>query len=162
MTNLAAVRVAADAMFDLSGTNQYVAAISGDGLVRNGVLQTAGLDAGTDGVGTLAVNGDLALANGTTWRIDLNGNAADLTAVTGTCTFGSPLTVELHGVGTAANLARVSYIVLTAGAYESAASLTDAVFTGDTVPTALTPTLRVTSGGVRLSFCPHGTLMIFR
>ena len=162
VTNLAAVRVAADAMFDLSGTNQYVAAISGDGLVRNGVLQTAGLDAGTDGVGTLAVNGDLALANGTTWRIDLNGNAADLTAVTGSCTFGSPLTVELHGVGTAANLARASYIVLTAGAYGSAASLTDAVFTGDTVPTALTPTLRVTSGGVRLSFCPHGTLMIFR
>ena len=162
VTNLAAVRVAADAIFDLSGTNQYVAAVSGDGLVRNGVLQTAGLDAGTDGVGTVTVNGDLALANGTTWRIDLNGNAADLTAVTGTCTFGSPLTVELHGVGTAANLARASYIVLTASAYESAASLTDAVFTGDSVPIALTPTLRVTSGGVRLSFCPHGTLMIFR
>ena len=161
-TNLATVRVAADAVFDLSGTNQYVAAISGDGEVRNGSLQAAGLDAGMDGVGSLTVNGDLALANGTTWRIDLNGNVADLTAVTGTCTFGSPLTVELHGVGTVANLARTSYIVLTAGAYGSAASLTDAVFTGDSVPAALTPSVRVTPGGVRLSFCPHGTLIMFR
>ena len=72
------------------------------------------------------------------------------------------MTVELHGVGTVANLARATYSVLTAGDYESAASLADAVFTGDSVPAALTPSVRVTPGGVRLSFCPHGTLIMFR
>nr|WP_284701059.1 autotransporter outer membrane beta-barrel domain-containing protein [Rhodoplanes tepidamans] len=119
----------------LSGSNTY----TGTTLVEEGALivdgsiaSSSGLTVGVDGtiggtgvlpsttvygtlspgnsIGTLTVNGDLTLAVGSTYRVELSSSGSDLTHVTGTATLGGTLAAVLLPGETAAR----RYTVLTA------------------------------------------------
>lgn len=163
-TNLAGVVVAEGAAFDLLGARQYVAAVGGNGVVRNGTLETACLDAGEDGVGTLTVDGDLALADGAVWRVDFaSAEAADFVDVSGRLSLGQGLAIELGGLEKAGNVRGLRVrIASAAGGVANPSALAGATFTGDALPSSVTPTLRVNGNDVWLTFSPSGTVLVFR
>lgn len=163
-TNLAGVVVAEGAVFDLLGARQYVAAVGGNGVVRNGTLETACLDAGEGGAGTLTVDGDLALADNATWHVDFaSAEAADFVDVSGSLSLGQGLAIELAGLEKAGNVRGLRVrIASAAGGVANPSALLGATFTGDALPASVTPTLRVNGGDVWLAFSPSGTVLVFR
>ncbi len=163
-TNLAGVVVAEGAAFDLLGARQYVAAVGGNGVVRNGTLETARLDAGEDGAGALTVDGDLTLADNATWRVDFaSAEVADFVDVSGRLTLGQGLAIELAGLEKAGNVRGLRVrIASAAGGVANPLALAGAAFTGDALPVSVTPTLRVNGNDVWLTFSPSGTVILFR
>lgn len=163
-TNRAKVVVASGAFFDLLGARQYVAAIGGDGVVGNGTLETAWVDAGEDGVGTLTVDGDLALADNATLHVDFaSAESADFVSVSGVLELGRGLSVDLAGLEDVGNVRGLRIKVISAGGgVRGVSGLVDATFTGDPLPVSVKPALRVVGDDVWLTFSPSGTTLIFR
>lgn len=149
-TNGTKVVVASGAFFDILGTRQYVAAIGGDGVVGNGTLATAWVDAGENGVGTLTVDGDLALVDNATLHVDFaSAESADFVSVFGILELGHGLSVDLAGLENVGNVRGLRIKVVSAsGGVRSASGLVDAAFTGVPLPVSVKPTLRVVGNDV--------------
>ncbi len=94
--------IAAGAAVDLAGSTQPVAHLTGGGSISGGTLLILeGLSAGraVGEIATLAMNGGLDLADDAVVDVDVNPPDADKVTVSGTCTLGARVTVNLRNAG---------------------------------------------------------------
>jgi len=68
--------------------------IGGNGLLPSAVIASGGTLAPGNSIGTVTVNGDLTLAAGSTYAVQVSPSAADETIVTGTTTIAGDLTTS--------------------------------------------------------------------
>ena len=132
--NSASVELAAGAVLDCGGTNQYVAAISGAGTVTNGTLTAGALVADAEAAGCLVVEGTFAVPPGMTVEL------RNLPAVTG----------------------KVYIDVLHAASFSGVENVSDAVFAGDVPPDDVKAKLVLRAGrlSVRLSKATGAFLLV--
>ena len=134
--NSASVELAAGAVLDCGGTNQYVAAISGAGAIVNGTLAAGTLVADAEATGCLTVEGTFAVT--------------------------PSMTVELRNLP---EITEPTYInMLRADSVVGAENLVSAVFAGEPIPDDVKVKLVVRADGtlaVRLSKI-RGSILVIR
>lgn len=115
-------------------------------------------------MGTLTVDGGLALVDNATLHVDFaSAESADFVSVSGILELGHGLSVDLAGLENVGNVCGLRIKVISAsGGVRGASGLVDAAFTGDPLPVSVKPALRVVGNDVWLTFSPSGTTLIFR
>ena len=144
------VEVAAGAAFDLGGTTQTLASLSGSGIVSNGTLAVTGTLApgGTNSIGTLTLAASAALTGTLLTDVALNG-ACDRLNVTGSLDL-SALALEIANPDRLSS--RQCYTVLTVLGTRTG------TFRSLTVPNSRWHVLYLTDGTVKL-VCTDGVLL---
>ena len=158
VTNLAEVAVAEGAALDLQGSSQYLAAISGGGVVSNGVL-TAGAVDSSEG---LDVDGDLSLADGAVWSIAVGADGCETLAVDGTLTFGPNLTIALSGLEGRRDLREKTFTLAAAGTLVGAENILSATVATPGLPPSINAVVSVDGNAVKVRFKALGLSIIFR
>jgi len=164
-SNPARVTLEAGATVDLGGKVQCFDSIAGAGSFSNGSLQTGAVKAGADAAlaETLSVSGDFAFTGGAEWTLEFNSDGTpDLLSVTGTLAFGEDMTVKFLNLAAVGSLKDREFKVAEAGRYVNVEALKRAVFTGNTVSSAVVTTFKQRADGIYLLFRNVGTVVTFR
>ena len=157
-TNLAEVAVAEGAALDLSGTAQYLAGISGAGVVSNGVLTAGSVDS-SEG---LHVDGDLALADGAVWRVEFGADGCETLSVDGTLSFGAGLKIVLAGLEGRKDLRDTTFTLAAAGALQGRENIALADVSVPGLPNFIRAIVRVEGNSVNVRFSSLGMSVIFK
>lgn len=136
-TNMASIALASDAVLDLGGNEQYVAALSGAGVVSNGVLYAGTLAADPTATAQPAFDATSSLAIGPGQRVV---------------------------VSNAVSVASGTTIPVMTGAVSGTENLSSAVveIEGVTVPGGVAPRLRYADGTLFVKFVSTGMTVSFR
>jgi hypothetical protein len=159
-----ALLVDAQATVSLAGTQQSVAYLSGSGVVTNGtltVLNGIGAGAAEGEIAALAIAGGLTLADGAAIDVDLAPPAADAITVSGTCTLGANVTVNLRNAASVRGNALFRTPILACGSLASAAHVSTWTVTGD-LPSGYVAAVSAEGGTVWLRLSRQGFLMLVK
>ena len=157
-TNLAEVAVAEGAALDLKGSSQYLAGISGAGVVSNGVLTVGSVDS-SEGLG---VDGDLTLADGAVWSVTVGPDGCETLAVDGTLTFGQNLTIAFNGLEGRRDLREKTFTLASAGTLVGAENVRSATVMTPGLPAFINAVVSVDGNAVKVRFKALGLSIIFR
>lgn len=147
-------------MLTMNGAQQSVTSLAGSGSVANGTLVVTGIlspGMNTGERATIPVSGNLTLAAGATYAVDVDAPASDLVAVSGSLEFGSSGSVVAN---VAEPVVTGSYAVMTYGSVVGASNLSSWTVTG--LPGGYTGRLTASNGTVYLNINASGTLIIVR
>ena len=158
VTNLAEVAVAEGAALDLQGSSQYLAGISGAGVVSNGVLTAGSVDS-SEGLG---VDGDLTLADGAVWSVTVGPDGCETLAVDGTLTFGQNLTIAFKGLEGRRDLREKTFTLASAGTLVGAENVRSATVMTPGLPPSINAVVSVDGNAVKVRFKALGLSIIFR
>ena len=150
--------MAEGAALDLSGTAQYLAGISGAGVVSNGVLTAAAVDS-SEGLG---VKGDLSLADGAVWRVEFGADGCETLSVDGTLSFGAGLKIVLAGLEGRKDLRDTTFTLAAAGALQGRENIALADVSVPGLPNFIRAIVRVEGNSVNVRFSSLGMSVIFK
>ena len=135
-----------------------VDALEGEGVIEAARVQVSAVSIGgpANGIGTLAVTGDLVLTNGATVAVDCDGVSCDRLDVSGTLTLGGGGVVQL--TCGAQNLNGKTFTLFTFGAVANPENLAAWQVTGE-ICKRYVVTLSIESGSIRMTFKGKGSVL---